>query len=373
MKQEGKEECREKDHSHKKENNLTMLELICNILLSVFLKPYDKIYGTLNTQLTQSFQTKGLPKYITANLITYVRTTLIIPTILLLSRNYVVVPILLLLTNDILDSVDGIVARYWLQKLDQDEICFVLDSDSTTTKTRKRHFGEYLDAVLDKIYLVPLWICLISLNQSSMLSMFVLWPLIMIETTSGFVRTVQYYTKVGVSASNDLMASAAMSSTSSINSSRNISTIKQMLEIFGSAFLMVPLTYYIGILILMLSWPLAIESVRRKLEKKVIYVTCDASPLSEQYLLFLQQAKSLGSTLIVGIESKSKDGTDYEQRRREVLCLFYVDACIDAAPTLKDIDVDWMSKSGIDKIVCSRNDSKEMKKTMLTSNDVLIL
>ena len=350
-----------------------MLELFCNILLSVFLKPYDKIYGTLNTQLTQTFQTKGLPKYITANLITYVRTTLIIPTILLLSRNYVVVPILLLLTNDILDSVDGIVARYWLQKLDQDEICFVLDSDSTTTKTRKRHFGEYLDAVLDKIYLVPLWICLISLNQSSMLSMFVLWPLIMIETTSGFVRTVQYYTKVGVSASNDLMASAAMSSTSSINSSRNISTIKQMLEIFGSAFLMVPLTYYIGILILMLSWPLAIESVRRKLEKKVIYVTCDASPLSEQYLLFLQQAKSLGSTLIVGIESKSKDGTDYEQRRREVLCLFYVDACIDAAPTLKDIDVDWMSTSGIDKIVCSRNDSKEMKKTMLTSNDVLIL
>ena len=194
--------------------------------------------------------------------------------------------------------------------------------------------------------------------------MVVLWPLIMMETVSGFVRTVAYHTAVGTVASSD--DSGSITST-------NLGKTKQQLEMLGSALLLIPFLHYLGAAVLLLSWPLALESVRQKLAPKVMYVTCDASPLNELTVLFFQRAKSLGTKLIVGIESKSTDGTDYEQRRREVLLLSCVDACIDAVPPLSNIDLVWMENAQVDKIVINKNNAGSMKQTMLQSNDVIQL
>jgi phosphatidylglycerophosphate synthase len=300
----------------------------------------------------------------TANLISYSRTTLILPTLVLLSKEFCLVPALFVLANNFLDIFDGIVARYWLQKKDKDEICFVLDTDSTTIKRRKRDFGAYMDAVLDKLFVVPLWIFLLSHLDGAILVSLVLWPLIFIETASGFVRTVAYCTAVGTSAPTGIAPK-----NSSITSD-HVGKTKQTLEMFGSALLLIPFTYYVGLFILFLSWPLAVESVRRKLQVRVVYVTCDQAPLRESQMLFLEKAKSLGTKLVVGIETKSKDGTDYEQRRREILMLPYVDACIDAAPPLSLIDLAWMEKSQVDKIVVMKREAAGMAQTMLKSNDV---
>ena len=341
-----------------------MLDVIITFLVPLLLQPHEKLYKYLNITLTSILEQRSLPHWMTANLISYSRTTLILPTLVLLSKEFCLVPALFVLANNFLDIFDGIVARYWLQKKDKDEICFVLDTDSTTIKRRKRDFGSYVDAVLDKLFVVPLWIFLLCHLDGAMLVLFVLWPLIFIETASGFVRTIAYYTAVGTSAPTGIAPK------NSNIASDHVGKTKQTLELFGSAFLLMPLTYYFGLFLLVLSWPLAMESLRRKLQVRVVYVTCDQAPLTEENLLFLEMAKSLGSKLVVGIEQKSKDGTDYEQRRRETLMLPYVDACIDAAPPLSLIDLAWMEKSQVDKIVVSKRDAGGMAQTMLKSNDV---
>jgi phosphatidylglycerophosphate synthase len=341
-----------------------VLSMIVSLLVPILLKPHLQCYGWINVTVTTIINNRGLPKWLTANLISYSRTTLIVPTLLLLARNYHLLPVLFVILNDFLDLFDGIVARYWLKKLNQDDICLVLDTDSQITKRRKREFGSYVDAVLDKMFVLPLWIFLLSHFQCSMVSMVVLWPLIMMETVSGFVRTVAYHTAVGTVASGD---------SGSIITSTNLGKTKQQLEMLGSALLLIPFLHYLGAAVLLLSWPLALESVRRKLAPKVMYVTCDASPLNELTVLFFQRAKSLGTKLIVGIESKSTDGTDYEQRRREVLLLSCVDACIDAVPPLSNIDLVWMENAQVDKIVINKNNAGSMKQTMLQSNDVIQL
>jgi phosphatidylglycerophosphate synthase len=344
-----------------------MLEVIITFLVPLLLKPHERVYGWINDTFSNLLERKGIPTWLTANFISYCRTTLILPTIILLSNNLCIIPALLTIANMFFDIIDGIVARYWLRKKDEDEICFVLDTDSNRVKRRKRDFGAYVDAVLDKLFVVPLWIFCIGHFQGSLVVWFVLWPLIFTETASGFVRTVAYHTAVGKQAEGGLVTDS-----SSIQSS-HLGKTKQTLEMFGSAFLLLPFTHYFGVVLLLVAWPLAFESVKRKMERRVIYVTCDESPLNELNIEFFQRARSLGSKLVVGIESKSKDGTGYEERRRQVLLLSSVDACIDVAPPLSSITLAWMMESGVDKLCVKKNESLSLKATMLKSNDVFTL
>ena len=156
-------------------------------------------------------------------------------------------------------------------------------------------------------------------------------------------------------------------------SADQVSQTQHTVALCGSALLLVPWTYYLGVMLLLVAWPLSFDSVRRHMQMKIIYVSCDQSPLTEEGLLFFQRAKALGTKLIVGMESKSKDGSDYEQRRRQVLMLSCVDACIDAAPPLSSIDSVWMEKCQLDVLCVRAINSKELKKTTLKSGCVMIV
>ena len=137
------------------------------------------------------------PSWLTANLISYLRTTCIVPTLLLLSTGWQLLPALFVLANAVGLLCSEAVAQYWVQKRSPDAVCFVLDTDSQTVKRRKREFSSYLTAMSTPTFLVPLWIFLLSQLQGSMLSMLVLWPLIFASVSSGFARTVAYHTAVG--------------------------------------------------------------------------------------------------------------------------------------------------------------------------------
>jgi hypothetical protein len=113
-----------------------VLSMIVSLLVPILLKPHLQCYGWINVTVTTIINNRGLPKWLTANLISYSRTTLIVPTLLLLARNYHLLPVLFVILNDFLDLFDGIVARYWLKKLNQDDICLVLDTDSQTKEKR---------------------------------------------------------------------------------------------------------------------------------------------------------------------------------------------------------------------------------------------
>ena len=69
----------------------------------------------------------------------------------------------------------------------------------------------------------------------------------------------------------------------------------------------------------------------------------------------------------------SEDDRGYEERRRQVLLLSSVDACIDVAPSLSSIDLEWMMKSGIDQLCVRKNEASALKATMSKSNDVFTL
>ena len=166
-----------------------------------------------------------------------------------------------------------------------------------------------MDAVCDKAFIVPCWIFLLS-TMPSLSSYLILWFLILTETTSACVRFRAFYTAGGVAAPNVIDFDF---STSAVKAD-HIGKAKQTFEMFGTAFFLLPYLRCIGLILLALACPLAYESVRRKLKKRVIYVCCSSNISGKEYtfdhklIKFWTQAAAMGSKLIVGvIGEKQKD------------------------------------------------------------------
>lgn len=63
-----------------------------------------------------------IPPWFTANNITYTRTILVLPWLLLVAHGHAILPCILVILVDFGDVLDGIVARFWMDfKLEQDE------------------------------------------------------------------------------------------------------------------------------------------------------------------------------------------------------------------------------------------------------------
>lgn len=126
---------------------------------------------------------------------------------------------------------------------------------------------------------------------------------------------------------------------------------------------------YIGLILLTSAVPLAYESVRRKIAKRVIYVDGTVEHLDHNVFKFLTQAKGMGSKLIVGIS----DGDNYTNMVLNACCVENVDAVITAAP--KKITSQFMAKHGIDFVVCKAGQSSvsdevvSEKKGLVISDD----
>ena len=69
---------------------------------------------------------------------------------------------------------------------------------------RNKNYGGFIDAVCDKVFVVPCWICLLAsvpdAGHVRILQYVVLWALILTEAASGSIRFKVYYTSNGVSA-----------------------------------------------------------------------------------------------------------------------------------------------------------------------------
>ena len=97
-----------------------LIDSIVELYLGKFIKPFlslhEKFYNAMNTSLRGALddnRTK-IPEWFTANWITYARTVLVVPTILLLSWGYTVLPSFLVIFVDFGDFLDGVVARFWV-------------------------------------------------------------------------------------------------------------------------------------------------------------------------------------------------------------------------------------------------------------------
>lgn len=212
---------------------------------------------------------------------------------------------------------------------------------------RNRTYGGFVDAVCDKAYVIPLWISLISTIPSSsrfkLIQYLTLIFLILAETASGSVRFQAYFTSGGVPAPKvegfDFSSSAVKAD--------HIGKAKQTFEMLGTALFIIPWLRYFGLPLLILALPLAYESVRRKVKKRVIYVNGAVTPFDHKVLRFWMQAKGMGSKLIVGIPGKNRM-TDMVLN---ACASVSVDEVIAEAP--EKADLMFLEKQKIDFVICA--------------------
>lgn len=92
----------------------SVVELYLSSVIKPFLKLHETFYSGLNAILRKLLDDHYVPEWFTANFITYFRTALVIPTLLLLAAGHGVVAAVVCLAVDFGDFLDGVVARYWV-------------------------------------------------------------------------------------------------------------------------------------------------------------------------------------------------------------------------------------------------------------------
>lgn len=145
-----------------------------------------------------------------------------------------------------------------------------------------------------------------------------------------------------------------------ITQADHIGKAKQTFEMFGTAFFILAYTRYIGLVLLSAAVPLAYESVRRKVKKRVIYVDGTADKLDVNTLKFWKQAKGLGSKLIVGFWERNQDMIQYAKACESV------DFILQDAPSAK-LTLKFINDVGIDYVVCGVGQSTSVVSSELVA------
>ncbi|GAX09915.1 hypothetical protein FisN_11Lh100 [Fistulifera solaris] len=376
---------------------LDFVDVLVELYLGSFIRPFvaihEKFYGAINQVLRQILDDHVIPVWCTANFITYARTILVVPTLLLLAWGHTLVPSLLVVLVDLGDFLDGVVARFWNDKAKEKESSSTDDKvekrassptnsdkdsfevvvtgsphclDSWVTIHRQRSYGGFVDAVCDKAFVIPCWILLLNTVPGStyikLLQYFTLFSLILAETASGCIRFRAYFTSGGLPAPKvegfDFSSSAVTAD--------HVGKAKQTFEMMGTALFIIPLTRYLGVLVLFLAVPLAYESVRRKVISRVVYVSGDVTSFDHKTIRLWIQAKAMGSKLYVGVPGESM--TDKILNACSVSC---VDQVIAEAPAKADLM--FLEKYGIDFCVISPGQSKFVTDEVIHSNRCLQL
>lgn len=340
------------------------IELYLTNFISPFLTYHAKFYSQLNFFLRSLLDEYGIPVWCTANFITYGRTWLIIPCLILLAKGYNAIAFSIVVFVDFCDFLDGVVARYWVDNkhIAKTTMTKAYVIQSWMTSHQNKIYGGFIDAVCDKVFVVPCWIYLISKVEDSsngtwkMMQYIALWCLILAETSSGAIRFRAFYTAPAVSSpksSNDFSSSAVKAD--------HVGKAKQTFEMLGTAFFIIPYLRFIGFMLLVPAIPLAYESVRRKIIPRVILVTYDDSAqFDAQMIEFWLKAKTLGSKLIVGVKSD----TTNDIKVRNASSISVVDEIMVKIPD--QVSSEFLNENEIDFFVCSPKQVKDA-----VENDVL--
>ena len=208
---------------------------------------------------------------------------------------------------------------------------------------RNRTYGGFLDANCDKAYVIPCWISLLHVVPNTSYLKLVQYVsficLILAEAASACVRFKAYFTNGGVPAPK---VEGFDFSTSAVKAD-HIGKAKQTFEMAGTALFIIPVTRYVGLLLLACAVPLAYESVRRKVKTRVIYVQCDKTTLDHKIIKFWMQSKAMGSKLIVGdgparksLEKKFPDAHFAGAQYGEALSSYYAGSDVFVFPSKTD-------------------------------------
>lgn len=94
----------------------SIVELYLGTVIKPFLSLHEKFYSSFNTTLRKLLDDNKsqIADWFTANFITYARTVLVVPTLLLLALGHTFLPSIIVILVDFGDFLDGVVARYWV-------------------------------------------------------------------------------------------------------------------------------------------------------------------------------------------------------------------------------------------------------------------
>lgn len=333
----------------------------------------QEVYSSVNTQSETVFKRldKAFPKwplYVTANRITTARTSLVVPTLFMLSSpSYPtnLAPFSLIIVNLALDYVDGAVARHQRARTQcASEVpsgrlpasgTEDVNSDTHLVMNSRRKdkleetFGGYFDAVADKTFAIPVWLYLFhvtSTNPGTLVAVGTLQCLLLahsiIESFSIYIRTKQYFnqsveiTTVATRNNQKTPASEQKGPGNSIMASIAGKT-KQALSMGGTALLVLPfpITQVAGFTLLATALPFAAVSLSEKIRARRVYteLLVSSTGFTAADLNHLELCKAKGSELVVGIRCDSQ-AADFnrnvlEERKMFLSLLHCVDEIVE--------------------------------------------
>jgi hypothetical protein len=93
------------------------VELFLSHVISPFLVFHERFDHAVNCTLRQVIDSHPIPTWVTANFISYARTSLVIPTLILLAWKHTLLPAILVIAVNCGDVLDGVVTRHWLDAM----------------------------------------------------------------------------------------------------------------------------------------------------------------------------------------------------------------------------------------------------------------
>ena len=130
-----------------------VVELYLSCVIRPFLTLHEACYGAINKVFRKLLDDnkQKIPRWFTANFITYSRTLVVLPTLLLLSWGHVLLPSIFVILVDLGDFLDGVVARFWNDvKKEKEELEDKDSRSSSPTVADKDSFGKLVGARLDQ-------------------------------------------------------------------------------------------------------------------------------------------------------------------------------------------------------------------------------
>ena len=137
-----------------------VVELYLHSVIKPFLTLHEEFYSKLNTVLRAQLDRneKNIPDWFTANFITYARTWVVIPTLMLMAWGHLMIPSFLVIFVDFGDFLDGVVARFWVDvKKEQLEVLASKDKPSRSpSPSDDDSYGTYRNEIL--VWLDIVWV-----------------------------------------------------------------------------------------------------------------------------------------------------------------------------------------------------------------------
>ena len=130
-----------------------LIDSIVELYLKTVIKPlltfHEKFYSALNKTMRKALDDNRsqIPEWFTANWITYARTVLVVPTILLLAWGHTFLPSFLVIFVDFGDFLDGVVARFWVDvRKEMAEKLSEKEKAPTPTNSDDESYGKFCNA-----------------------------------------------------------------------------------------------------------------------------------------------------------------------------------------------------------------------------------